>query len=415
MNSISIFGVQGVDPMAAQDGLMSMLLDGGEEFAAQMDAELMSSTSSMLSGALDSDVSEEEVDSGDGLALMVSELPADTLNFWAGQTQLDAANTPFKGEGMGGGSGVPLQQDLGTENQSLESVVDASLLEGLPEGMEPGVELSQTDLSMEAQAVDTVTSSLSTEAVKVASGPGAGAASSKEASGLRRVSSRERIDSLEQVAKEEKSESIESAAESVDVDAQSPEILEDWDSSHLNLEPSMDELSGANPSAFTRPGMPVVESAMNVQQDSIEVADSDGKLESLKETEKNKVHKTEEAQVELEEFEDNPADARVELSDQRSVRVVVDQDLAVEIIQDGDAVDVVVEGPQEVAEDMKDVTPELSDALDQSGFFLRDFSTRQDSSTESNTQNNGGDQNESAEESAGTTTPHRGRTVNVVA
>jgi hypothetical protein len=135
----------------------------------------------------------------------------------------------------------------------------------------------------------------------------------------------------------------------------------------------------------------------------------------LKETEKNKVHKTEEAQVELEEFEDNPADARVELSDQRSVRVVVDQDLAVEIIQDGDAVDVVVEGPQEVAEDMKDVTPELSDALDQSGFFLRDFSTRQDSSTESNTQNNGGDQNESAEESAGTTTPHRGRTVNVVA
>jgi hypothetical protein len=105
------------------------------------------------------------------------------------------------------------------------------------------------------------------------------------------------------------------------------------------------------------------------------------------------------------------------LSDQRTVRVVVDEDLAVEVSQDGEAVDVLVEGAPDVAQEMRDAAPEIAESLNESGMHLRDFSTRQDgqSPNEAPTQQRGDGVEVNTENVVEATKVNRGNSVNIVA
>jgi hypothetical protein len=92
-------------------------------------------------------------------------------------------------------------------------------------------------------------------------------------------------------------------------------------------------------------------------------------------------------------------------------------ELAVEVSQDGEAVDVLVEGAPDVAQEMRDAAPEIAESLNESGMHLRDFSTRQDgqSPNEAPTQQRGDGVEVNTENVVETAKVNRGNSVNIVA
>ena len=193
------------------------------------------------------------------------------------------------------------------------------------------------------------------------------------------------------------------------------ELIEEWDSSHLQLDAEFEHIAANTP--FSKPlQATVMENRAAVQADSIEAADNDGVKENAKADEKKIAERSFEAQVEADDVEENPADARVELSDQRTVRVVIDEELSVEVSQEGDAVDVLVEGAQDVTQDIREAAPEIADSLDEAGYQLRDFTTRDERGNPS--QSTGSHNTETRSDDAETETQtvvNRGQSVNVVA
>jgi len=183
----------------------------------------------------------------------------------------------------------------------------------------------------------------------------------------------------------------------------------------LQMEGEFDPIAANTPFARSVQ-MLAPEGRVTVQSDAMEAHEGESVKETAKTSDKKEAQKVFDSALELNELEENPADARVEISDQRTVRVVLDQELAVEVSQDGDAVDVVVEGAPDVTNDMRETAPEIASKLDESGLQLRDFSTRRESQEKSHS-GTGGDQESASEvgEATPTETLARGRTVNVVA
>ena len=236
--------------------------------------------------------------------------------------------------------------------------------------------------------------------------------SNKGLSRMRGVESVESTSRQEEITSEREVSMEARDVKSADV---ADELIEEWDSSHLQLESEFEHVAANSPFSKTHQAT-VLENRSAVQADALEAADNDGVKETAKADEKKIAEKTIEAQVELEEFEENPADARVELSDQRTVRVVVDEDLSVEVSQDGEAVDVLVEGAQDVTNELRDAAPEIADSLDEAGYNLRDFTTRDERGAESHsTGTEKSESNREAAEDAAQTVVNRGQSVNVVA
>jgi hypothetical protein len=402
MNNVSIYGVQGVDPMGVQDGLMAMLLEGGEGFAAEMDSALLSTE--MEGGEL---LATDDVVAQDGLSLLQSEFGGMLPGFTMG-TQQTTMHSPVQstvtGESlMDTGENADLDLSLldPKETLSLEGLdlskgvetMDLSQVQEASSVTEQAVDASMTPTKA---AVETATTHMAPKAAtsrKVSATSQNTEARIEEAASEREVSMESREHKLSEV---------------------SDELTEEWDSTHLQMDTEFEHVAANTP--FTKAVLAnSTEGRMMAQAESLDAVDADAAAEVSKD-EKKAVEKVQAAPFELEEFEENPADARVELSDQRTVRVVVDQDLSVEVSQDGDAVDVLVEGAQDITNEMRDAAPEIAESLDDSGLHLRDFSTREEGKQ---TSHEGGQKGSpvSAEPSDADapTVLNRGHSVNVVA
>ena len=128
-----------------------------------------------------------------------------------------------------------------------------------------------------------------------------------------------------------------------------------------------------------------------------------------------KADRLEDPELDLEEIDEEVIEARFDLPEDRAVRVLVDEDLAIEVSTDGDAVDVMVEGPQEAREDVRDLAPELNESLEDSGYYLRDYSSRDGQGGGSTTHHSGEENAPASDESSTHKVLGRGRSVNVIA
>jgi hypothetical protein len=323
---------------------------------------------------------------------------------------------------MSGTTESNITQSMGTSSDQGgdldSSSLDLSALEanGLTaaEGM---------DVAVAAEQMTEVASQVSASTHPVASQAAAPtqAATSKEFNGARKMSSSKaavsetKADELGVDEAQSNRDVSMTAREQMGIEG-GDEVPEEWDSTHLQLDGEFDPIAANTP--FGREFQSVtVDARVAVQGDNPDVVDTDAVKETTKSDEKKSVQAVNEAQVDVEEFEENPADARVELSDQRTVRVVVDEDLAVEVSQDGEAVDVLVEGAPDVAQEMRDAAPEIAESLNESGMHLRDFSTRQDgqSPNEAPTQQRGDGVEVNTENVVETAKVNRGNSVNIVA
>jgi hypothetical protein len=424
MNNVSIYGVQGVDPMGIQDGLMSMLFESGEGFAAAMDSALLSpeldnglNTSESEGGDLLSSFGEGE--SSDGLQLLQSELGGAIMPGFNLGAESSGLNKMMPTTGMMSGTmGSNVAQPMETSSDQggdLDlSSLDLSALEA--NGLTPSEGMDA------AMAAEQMTSQVTASTPPVASQAAAStqAASSKEFSGARKISSKGAVSETkaDELGVDEAQSTREvsmTGREQTGIEG-GDEVPEEWDSTHLQLDGEFDPIAANTP--FGREFQSVtVDARVAVQGDNPDAVDTDAVKETTKSDEKKSVQAVNEAQVDVEEFEENPADARVELSDQRTVRVVVDEDLAVEVSQDGEAVDVLVEGAPDVAQEMRDAAPEIAESLNESGMHLRDFSTRQDgqSPNEAPTQQRGDGVEVNTENVVETAKVNRGNSVNIVA
>jgi hypothetical protein len=191
--------------------------------------------------------------------------------------------------------------------------------------------------------------------------------------------------------------------------------LEEWDSTHLQIEGEFDPIA-ANTAFAKSVQVLTPESRAAIVTESVEAAEVESTQENNK-SETKKVAKVFDTALDAQEPEENPADSRVEVAGDRTVRVVLDPDLALEVSQEGDAVDVLVEGATEVVQEMRGATSEISESLSESGLHLRDFSTRSEDGSRSQQRHKG--DRDSSHETAASTEPIQtiahGKTLNVVA
>ena len=412
MNNVSIYGVQGVDPMGIQDGMLAMLFEeGAAGFSEAMDSALLSTESFESTESAEGDATLTN-----GFALLQSEMagvmPGLQIRAEA-VTPIQDEATPTLTTTTATLTNSSEAMDFSGQQPALDS--DGALEQLLkPEGSaDADVQLTETLGDMESLVVETQQ--------QVATSPTAPVNNQGQAAIAHASKMTTRTKGVTQVEAAAKPEEINGERE-VSMEARdvkpieaSDELIEEWDSSHLQLDAEFDHVAANSP--FTKPlQSAVMDNRAAAQADTIEAADNDGVQENAKTDDKKIAERSIEAQVEPEEFEENPADARVELSDQRTVRVVVDEDLSVEVSQDGKAVDVLVEGAQDVTQDIREAAPEIADSLDEAGYQLRDFTTRDDGGQESkSTAGQNAESRGESEEADAVNTVNRGQSVNVVA
>lgn len=425
MDKISGTTGWGMEPSISSDGLLSMLFESGEGFATAFDSALLATEPMDGEGTLVSPDAEMQ----DGLQLMETEWNAVVM---PGLTPVEVTQVA-----VGGASQVaPLTSDASQmvasgEVTNTEGMMnpDASLVDdgadaflGDRSGVNSELLAQQTIEPAEWTQADTsdatsfahTTEQAQTSVVAAATTVKGGASSKANAT----VRSDKGVESPADVRLDE--EGVEStrpvtqAAEMGDVDE---ELGQEWDSSHLQLEGEFEPLAANSP--FPKQALPQsMDPRVVIEADSLDAVDNDGPTDVNGTQTKGAVSKTAEPQVAFEEEFENPSDALVDLSEQRTVRVVVDQDLAVEVSQDGEAIDVVVEGAQDVTDNIREGAAEIADTLEESGMHLRDFTARRDSSeqgqTTSSQRMSGGDGADGEEVVDAAPIP-RGQAVNIVA
>jgi len=383
MDKISGTTGWGMEPSISSDGLLSMLFESGEGFATAFDSALLATEPMETEGALVSPESEMQ----DGLELMESEWNAVVM---PGLTPVDvtqSASRVASSQMLVSTSTEDGQDTITGEMAEMSGALDTAAFTGA-EGEPNSSLMGQPALeSTEVSPLDSVDFSQSSQHVQVAA---ATPSSSKSVSGMK-TGAPSRVERAapsqgDTVIGDETVDTNRAVTQADDTADTGDEATQEWDSSHLQLEGEFEPLAANSP--FPKQAMPqTMDPRMVVESDTLDIVENDGSMELNGTQTKGAASKTAEPQVAFEEEFENPSDALVDLSEQRTVRVVVDQELAVEVSQDGDAVDVMVEGAQDVTDNIRESAAEIAESLEDSGMHLRDFTARKDGSEQKQAQN----------------------------
>lgn len=427
MDKISGTTGWGMEPSISSDGLLSMLFESGEGFATAFDSALLATEPMDGEGTLVS----PDAEMPDGLQLMETEWNAVVM---PGLTPVDVTQAA-----AGSSSQVAFTGSLTSDGTQMVSPGEVTNAEGMvsdaflgddsgansellaQQTMEPAdwTQVDTSDATTFTQTAEQTQSSV----VAAAATSSKGGATSKANATVRSdknatVRSDKGVESPAEVRLDEEGvESSRAVTQAAEMGDAEEEVVQEWDSSHLQLEGEFEPLAANSP--FPKQALPQsLDPRVVIEADSLDAVDNDGPTDVNGTQTKGAVSKTAESQVAFEEEFENPSDALVDLSEQRTVRVVVDQDLAVEVSQDGEAIDVVVEGAQDVTDNIREGAAEIADTLEESGMHLRDFTARRDSSEQGQTTSSqpvsNGD-GVDGEEAVDAAPIPRGQAVNIVA